>query len=76
VLQVGRTGRIGGKIATVTQIMLNDESDGSLLTYDTTAELEGPVAAANNPIFQGIAKQSLKTFFKKLNASLVNASIE
>lgn len=70
VLQAGRNGRIGGKINTLTQIMLAEEADGSLLTYDTTAELEGPVAAAGNPIFQGIAKHSLKTFFKNLNTAL------
>jgi len=72
VLQAGRTGRIGGKIDTMTQITLNNEDAGSLLTYDTTANLEGPVAAANNPIFQSIAKQSLKMFFKKLNATLIS----
>jgi carbon monoxide dehydrogenase subunit G len=75
VLQVGRAGRIGGKIATVTQIMLNDENGGSFLTYETTAELEGPVAAANNPVFQGIARQSLKTLFKKLDTSLVSTGV-
>ena len=69
-VQAGRNGRIGGKINTLTQILLTDEADGALLTYDTTAELEGPVAAANNPIFQGLAKHSLKTFFKNLNTSL------
>jgi carbon monoxide dehydrogenase subunit G len=70
VIQAGRNGRIGGKITTMTQILLTEEGDGALLTYDTTAELEGPVAAAGNPLFQGLAKHSLKTFFKNLNASL------
>ena len=72
VIQAGRNGRIGGKINTLTQILLTEEeeADGALLTYDTTAELEGPVAAAGNPLFQGLAKHSLKTFFKNLNASL------
>lgn len=73
VLQVGREGRIGGTIATVTHITLSEEPDGSSLAYETTAEMQGPVAAVNNPIFVGLAKQSLKTFFKKLNAALVAA---
>ena len=75
VLQAGREGRIGGTIRTVTHIQLQAEDAGSLLTYVTTVELKGPIAAANNPIFQGIARQSLKTFFKKLDAALTPAQI-
>ncbi len=71
VLQAGRNGRIGGKINTVTRITFTPELVGSLLTYETTADLEGPVAAANNPLFQKMAKHSLKTFFKNLDASLL-----
>jgi carbon monoxide dehydrogenase subunit G len=70
VVSAGRHGRIGGTIDTMTQITLSDEIDGTMLAYETTAELAGPVAVANNPLFQGIAKHSLKTFFKNLNASL------
>ena len=70
VVSAGRNGRIGGTINTVTQISLNDEASGTVLRYETTAELAGPVAAANNPLFHGIAKHSLKTFFKNLNTSL------
>ncbi|GAC1398257.1 MAG: hypothetical protein NVS4B12_12630 [Ktedonobacteraceae bacterium] len=69
-IQAGRNGRIGGKINTVTQIDLAEATEGTLLTYETTAELEGPVAVANNPLFQKMAKHSLKTFFKNLNAAL------
>ncbi len=71
VLQAGRNGRIGGKINTVTRITFAPETGGSLLTYETTADLEGPVAAANNPLFQKMAKHSLKTFFKNLGTSLM-----
>ena len=71
VLQVGRNGRIGGKINTVTHITLTPEMLGTLLTYETTADFEGPIAAANNPLFQKIAKHSLKTFFKNLDTSLL-----
>ncbi len=74
VLSAGRNGTIGGKVNTVTRISLTDEADGTMLTYETTAELSGPIAAANNPLFQGIAKHSLKTFFKNLDASLVQGS--
>ena len=71
VLQAGRNGRICGKIKTVTRMTFAPEAEGALLTYETTADLEGPVAAANNPLFQKMAKHSLKTFFKNLDASLV-----
>jgi len=70
VIQAGRNGRIGGKVATQTQILLKAEGDGTLLTYDATVDLQGPVAAASNPLFLGIAKHSLKMFFKNLNTSL------
>ena len=71
VLQAGRNGRIGGKINTVTRITFSPETVGSLLTYETTTDLEGPVAAANNPLFQKMAKHSLKTFFKNLDTFLL-----
>ena len=71
VLQAGRSGRIGGKINTITHITLTNVVEETLLTYETTAELEGPIAVANNPLFQKIAKHSLKTFFKNLNTALV-----
>ncbi len=74
VLQAGRNGRIGGKIQTITHIALTDVAEETLLTYDTTAELEGPIAVANNPLFQKMAKHSLKTFFKNLNTTLVTLS--
>ena len=70
VIQAGRQGHIGGTITTVTRITLVDESEGSALTYATTAELSGPVAAVNNPLFLGMAEHMLKTFFKRINASL------
>ncbi|GAC1393029.1 MAG: hypothetical protein NVS4B11_18100 [Ktedonobacteraceae bacterium] len=70
VVQAGRNGRIGGKIDTITNIALTEVTEGALLTYETMAELEGPVAVANNPLFQKMAKHSLKTFFKNLNTTL------
>ena len=71
VLQAGRSGRIGGKINTVTHITLTTTTEDTLLTYETIAELEGPIAIANNPLFQKMAKHSLKTFFKNLNTALI-----
>ncbi len=71
VLQAGRNGRIGGKIKTVTHMTFTPETGGALLAYETIADLEGPVAAANNPLFQKMAKHSLKTFFKNLDTSLM-----
>ncbi len=70
VLEVNRKGR-GGSINATSQISILDESDGAVLTYDATADLEGPIAIANNPIGQGITKNSLKTFFDKLEKVIV-----
>jgi len=70
VLVVNRKGR-GGSINATSQINIIDESDGAVLTYDATADLEGPIAIANNPIGQGITKNSLKTFFEKLERVIV-----
>ncbi len=70
VLEVSRKG-IGGSIIAIGQIGIQDESDGAVLTYDATANLEGPIAIANNPIGQGITKNSLKTFFEKLEKIIV-----
>jgi uncharacterized protein len=69
VLEVKRQGR-GGSVNAVSQISIADEADGALLTYDANADLEGPIAIANNPIGQGITKNSLKTFFEKLEKSI------
>lgn len=70
VLQVNRQGT-GGSINAISQIHIQDEQDGALLTYDATADLAGPIAMANNPIGQGITKNSLKSFFAKLDQSIV-----
>lgn len=70
VLEVNRKGT-GGSINATSQIVINDESDGAVLTYDATADLEGPIAIANNPIGQGITKNSLKSFFEKLDKAIV-----
>ncbi len=68
-LQVLRQGR-GGKVNAVSQIDLADEVDGALLNYQASAELEGPVAIANNPLSQGIVKKSLNSFFENLAKTL------
>jgi carbon monoxide dehydrogenase subunit G len=68
-LQLTRQGR-GGSINALTQINIADEAAGSLLSYTANAELEGLVAVANNPIGEGIVKNSLNTFFKNLEKSL------
>ncbi len=68
-LQVQRKGR-GGSINAASQINLTDEADGALLTYNVNAELEGPVAIANNPIGEGFVKNALNNFFKNLDKSV------
>lgn len=70
ILEVKRQGR-GGSINAMSQITIADEPGGAVLTYDATADLEGPIAIANNPIGQTITKNSLKTFFEKLDKVIV-----
>jgi carbon monoxide dehydrogenase subunit G len=70
ILEVQRKGR-GGSINATSHIHLADEADGALLTYEAAAELEGPVAIANNPIGVNITKNSLGTFFKNLDNAIV-----
>jgi uncharacterized protein len=69
-LQVQRQGR-GGSVNAVSQINLTDETDGALLSYDANADLAGPIAIANNPIGQGVTKNTLGTFFKNLDKAIV-----
>jgi carbon monoxide dehydrogenase subunit G len=70
VLGVKRQGR-GGSVDATANLNLADEADGSVLTYDTNAELSGPIAlAANNPIGQGVVKNTLKSVFENLDQSL------
>ena len=68
-LQVQRKGT-GGSINAVSQISLQDQPDGTLLSYDAQADLEGPVAIANNPIGQGITKNTLNSFFNNLDKAI------
>ena len=70
VLEVQRKGR-GGSVKATSQINIQDQPDGALLIYDAMADLEGPIAIANNPIGQGITKNSLKSFFEKLDKAIV-----
>ena len=70
VLEVQRKGR-GGSVNATSQINIQDQPDGALLIYDAMADLEGPIAIANNPIGQGITKNSLKSFFEKLDKAIV-----
>lgn len=69
VLEVKRKGH-GGSVNAVSQISIQDQPDGSLLTYDASADLEGPISIANNPIGQTITKNSLKSFFDKLEQAI------
>ena len=70
VLQVHRKGT-GGSINATSQISIRDEPGGAVLTYDAMADLDGPIAIANNPIGQSITKNSLKSFFEKLDKAIV-----
>lgn len=68
-LEVNHKG-IGGAVSATSSINITDEVDGALLTYDARANLEGAIAIANNPIGQGITKNSLKTFFERLEKAI------
>lgn len=68
-LQVQRKGT-GGSVNGLCQINITDEPGGAVLAYDANAELEGPVAMANNPIGQGVVKNTLGTIFKNLDNAI------
>ena len=70
VLEVQKRGT-GGSINAFSHIHIADEPDGALLTYNATADLDGPVALANNAVGQGVVKNSLGAFLKNLDKSLV-----
>jgi carbon monoxide dehydrogenase subunit G len=60
----------GGAVEATCKISLADEANGSVLTYDAIAELEGLIAVANNPIGQSIVKSKLADFFKNLENAM------
>lgn len=70
VLVVQRRGK-GGAINAQGQLNLLEEADGTLLSYNANADLEGAVAVANNPIGQGIVKNSMNNIFKNLEKAIV-----
>ncbi len=69
VLEVQRKGRAGSVNAT-SQISIQDEADGALLSYSASAELEGPIALANNPLGEKMTKNTLGTFFSNLDKAI------
>ena len=69
VLNVQRQGR-GGSVNATSTINIQEDAGGALLTYDANADLDGPVAIVNNPIGQGITKNSLNSFFKNLDSAI------
>lgn len=69
VLRVQRKGR-GGSIDATTAVSINDEADGAMLAYDANADVDGAIAIVNNPIGQGVAKNSLNAFFKNLDSAI------
>ncbi len=68
-MQVVRQGK-GGSVNALGEVNLADEADGALLSYNANADLEGPVSIANNPLGQGIVKNSLSSFFKNLEKAI------
>ncbi len=70
VLQVQRKGT-GGSIDATSQIRINDEPGGSVLYYDATANLDGPIKVADNPIGRGITNNTLNNLFSNLDKAIV-----
>jgi carbon monoxide dehydrogenase subunit G len=70
VLELRRKGA-GGSINATSHIHIQDEPDGALLMYDAVADLQGPVAIADNFMGQPIVKSSLNTFLKNLDKAIV-----
>jgi carbon monoxide dehydrogenase subunit G len=69
VLHIQRKGK-GGSVDATSQISISDDGNGSVLSFDAKADLEGPIAIANNPIGEGITKNSLGAFFKNLDNAI------
>src|SRR5437588_10434355 len=68
-LQVQIEGK-DGSVNAVCKISVADEAEGTLLTYDAKADLDGVIAIADNPIGQPVVKASLNSFFKNLEKAL------
>jgi len=68
-LEVQRKGT-GGSINAISQINLKDDAGNALLSYNANAELNGPIAIANNPIGKTITESSLNSFFKNLDKAI------
>ena len=73
-MQVVRQGK-GGSVNALGEVNIADEADGALLSYNANADLEGPVSIANNPLGQGIVKNSLSSFFKNLEKAIEKAYV-
>lgn len=69
VLGVKRQGR-GGSVDATANINIADEADGALLTYDTNADLSGPIAVAGT-VGKPIVNNTLSSVFNKLDQLLV-----
>lgn len=70
VLEVKRKGT-GGSVEASSQIRINDEPGGSVLNYDATAALEGPIKVADNPIGRSITNNTLNNLFANLDKAIV-----
>jgi len=66
VLEVKRQGT-GGSVNASSQIRISDEPDGAVLNYDATADLEGPIKIADNPLGRGITNNTLNNLFANLD---------
>src|SRR5579864_5669839 len=73
-LAVSHKGKTGAINATC-QVQLTDEANGSLLTYNGKVDLEGLLAAADNPIGHGVVKNKIADFFKNVEKELAKAHV-
>ena len=68
-LHVQRKGT-GGSVKATSQINITDEPDGALLRYDASADLEGPIKIADNPIGRSVTNSTLNSFFENLEKAI------
>jgi carbon monoxide dehydrogenase subunit G len=69
VLGVQRQGR-GGSVNATANLNIADDNGGTLLTYNTDADLSGAIAIADNPIGKGVVNSTLGSIFQNLDKAL------
>ncbi|HLG75513.1 MAG TPA: carbon monoxide dehydrogenase subunit G [Ktedonobacteraceae bacterium] len=64
-----------GSIKAVCAITLTDEADGTLLSYNATADIQGKIAATPEFIMKNVVKGALDHFFKNFDKQVHSIAI-